>query len=382
MVVQNYFPQDIRVLKMAHTAKRAGHRVSVVSINNGNQKKRETVDDITVYRMALKKNRGSTIRYLFEYILFFFYACYKLNSIDRRSTINLVHINTLPDFLVFSALIQKIKGVPIILDMHEIWPEFSMSKFNLGKHHPLIYILRFIEKISLLFADNIITVNDPIKNVFHERSVPGKPISIVMNTVDESIVPQAQKRKHKTFSCVYHGTLTELYGLDIAIRGFAKACASNQNMTFNIFGDGQNKDKLDKLCHSLDIKKQVIFHGLLDHQAMMDALAGMDLGILAPKKDVFLDLSFSNKLAEYMFLRIPVVSSNLYTTQYYFNDTQVLFFKSGNIEDLSAKISFAFHHRDAITETANNAFKKIQTMSWTVMSKRYLALIDNPKSLQ
>ena len=330
MIVQGYYPSDVRVKKEAVALRSHGHQVSVIALRDLNEPKEEICDRVKVYRVALQKKRGGLFRYLFEYAAFFLYSVYKLNVLDLKEHVDVVHINTLPDFLVFCALVQKLKRRRIVLDMHEIMPEFFMSKYNISAKNAVVYALLFAERISLKFADAVITINEPIKLIFQKRAIPNRDIAVVMNSVDERMVRISRRRRHNGFNCVYHGTLTKMYGLETAIEGFSKACREVPDMVFHIFGSGTELQKLKDLAGQLDLGNSVVFHGFMPHEQMVEALAGMDIGILSLPKDIFMNLSFSNKLAEYVHLKIPVISSDLDTTKYYFDDEQIIFFEAGN----------------------------------------------------
>jgi len=376
MIVQHPYPNDVRVRKEAKTLLARGHKVSVIAVCDVHEPKQEIVEGVRVYRIALPKQRVGVLRYLFEYVAFFLYAFFKLNLLDMKERFDVVHINTLPDFLVFSAVIQKLKGRSILLDMHEIMPEFFMSKFRVGTGHPVVRLLRVLERISLKFADNVITVNEPIKRIFQSRAIPNKPIAVVMNTVSASTVRNSVKRPHKGFNCVYHGTLTDMYGLDTAIEGFSRTSRKYGDIVFHIFGDGPSFPQLERLTKDLHLERSVVFHGAVPYNRMIDALTEMDLGILAIRKDVFLNLSFSNKLAEYVYLKIPVISSDLDTVKYYFDDENLLFFKAGDTNDLSSKIEFAYLNRDQMQAKAETAYKTSQAFDWDAMAKRYVEVIE------
>ncbi len=376
IIVQNYYPGDVRVRREANALRSFGHDVSLISIMDGHEPKEENVNGVSVYRVKLWKKRGGLLRYLFEYTIFFLYAFFKVNQLDLKYKFDVIHINNLPDFLVFCAIVQKIRGKRIVLDMHEITPEFYMSKYHVGIRNPIIRLLIFIEKISLKFADDIITVNESIKKVFNTRSIPGKNIEVVMNTMDESMVNSREKSSHNGFNCVYHGTLTEIYGIDTAIIAFSKVCKNINNITFHIFGDGPLFSQLKSLVEELKIQPFVKFYGRIPHQVMVEKLAEMDLGILASPKDIFLNLSFSNKLAEYICLKIPVISSDLDAVKYYFNDDQILYFEGGNVEDLSRKIVFAYKNRKNIDEMAEKAFGKYKELNWGIMAIKYVKVIE------
>jgi glycosyltransferase involved in cell wall biosynthesis len=360
-IVQNYYPKDVRVRKEVMALLSQGHKVSVIALRGQYEPEQEVIDGVKVYRISVQKKRSGVVRYLFEYATFFLLSFYKLNVLDLKENFDVVHINTLPDFLVFSAALQKIKGRKIILDMHEIMPEFFISKYGVSFKNPFVRLLLFLEKISLRFADNVITINEPIKQIFNKRAIPNKPIVVVMNTAEEVVGKSAEKRLHENFNCVYHGTLTEIYGLDTAIKGFSKACTNAANMIFHIYGTGPHLSKLKYLTEQLNLQQFVIFHGEIPHDKMMESLAEMDIGILATRKDVFLSLSFSNKLAEYINLKIPVISS---------------YFEAGNINDLGDKILFAYKNKERMHMMAESAYKRAKPINWAIMTERYLKVVE------
>jgi glycosyltransferase involved in cell wall biosynthesis len=381
MIVQNPYPKDVRVRKEAMVLVSHGHEVSVIAIGEKNEKKEELVDGVKIHRLAFKKKRSGKGRYLVEYIGFFLYAFFKLNLLDIKEKFDIIHINTLPDVLVFSAVVQKLKGRRIILDMHEIMPEFYRSKFGVSRKHPLVKLLLFLERISLNMADDVITVNESIKRVFRSRSIPQKPITVIMNTVSASSVKTNQKKEHKGFNCVYHGTLTDIYGLDTAIEGFSSVSKKYPDLVFHIFGDGPFLPDLKQLTNKFDLNGSIHFHGELAYSRMMEELMTMDLGILAIRKDIFLNLSFSNKLAEYVYLKIPVVSSDLDAVKYYFSEEQILFFCAGDVGELAKKIEFAYLNRQHVQAMAEAAYERSKSFDWDIMAERYLKVVEGPSTI-
>ena len=376
LIVQSGYPGDVRVRKEAMALLSRGHTVSVIALRNSGEARYEVIDNVKIYRIGLQKKRSGKIRYVFEYFTFFFLSFIKLNILDFKNRYDVVHINTLPDFLVFVGFIQKLKGKKIILDMHEIMPEFFMSKFGVGFHHPIVFLLRILEKISLKFADEVITVNEPIKTIFHQRSIPHKPITVVMNTVSTSVVDSDSKKSHAGFNCVYHGTLTDIYGLDTAIEGFSKVKSKLPDIFFHIYGDGQCLYQLKKLTEKLNLENSVIFHGAMTHKKVLESLGEMDLGILSMRKDVFLNLSFSNKLAEYVYMKIPTIVSDLDSVKFYFSNKDILFYEAANTDDLAQKIEYAYLNRGKINTMAEAAYEHFKEYNWDVMAQRYLNVIE------
>jgi len=178
--------------------------------------------------------RGSLLRYSYEYAAFLIWCFYKLTvrmGLQGRHYAA-VDVNNLPDFLVFAAAYAKWRGAKVVFDMHEITPEFYVSKYGMQENSFVIHLLKWIEKISFNFADHVITINEPITNLLISRGLtPGKSTEI-MNSVDESMFEAARKQPTSETESkpgvvlMYHGTLTRIYGLDIAIEAFALARAS------------------------------------------------------------------------------------------------------------------------------------------------------------
>jgi glycosyltransferase involved in cell wall biosynthesis len=130
------------------------------------------------------------------------------------------------------------------------------------------------------------------------------------------------------------------------------------------------------MTEKLNLQNLVIFHGEMPHDKIIESLTEMDLGILATRKNVFLNLSFSNKLAECIGLKIPVITSDLETTKYYFSSEHILYFESGNTDDLCRKIVFAYMNREKMRIMAESAYERAKVFDWAIMAQRYLKVVE------
>src|SRR5438067_13870170 len=129
-VVQNVYDIDPRVRRKAEALVAAGHSVDVLALRVLNGKKSYSLNGVNVRTVSLGKNRGSLGRYFFEYAMFFLWVAFRapLQMLWRRYAA--IDVNTLPDFLVFAPALAKWMGAKLILDLHEIAPEFFMSKYH------------------------------------------------------------------------------------------------------------------------------------------------------------------------------------------------------------------------------------------------------------
>ena len=101
-----------------------------------------------------------------------------------------MHVHNVPDFLVFSALSPKLKGTPVILDIHDLLPEFYASKFKISHASLLFKFLVVVERWSAAFADHVIIANHLWRDRLVARSSRGDKCSVVRNRPDLDIFTQ------------------------------------------------------------------------------------------------------------------------------------------------------------------------------------------------
>ena len=93
----------------------------------------------------------------------------------------------MPDVLVFAALVPKIFGARVILDLHDPMPELMLTIFKLPPESFSVRMLKWLEKWSTGFANVVLTVNLASKRIYSSRSCAPEKIRVVMNSPNEDI---------------------------------------------------------------------------------------------------------------------------------------------------------------------------------------------------
>ena len=133
----------------------------------------------------------------------------------------------MPDILVASAIVPKVLGAKVILDQHDPMPELMTTIFGLRKRSFAVKIIGALEKWSFARANLVLTVNVACKRIFGERSCRPEKIGIVMNSPDDRIFgaqplcPQPREASAGKYIIMYHGSIVERNGLDLAIDALA-----------------------------------------------------------------------------------------------------------------------------------------------------------------
>ncbi len=267
--------------------------------------------------------------------------------------------------------------------MHEVTPEFYISKYGIRPNSWVVRILEYVERKSFNFADFVININHTIEDVLVKRGLRRSKSTIIMNCVDEEFFlasktsdsPAGPQVPQPAFVMMYHGTVTHIYGLDVAIRGFAKVHQDMPGAEFWILGTGTEHKPLQLLTEELGLTSKVRFLGLVRPQEILQWMKRCDIGVLATRQDIFLDLSFSGKLSEYIIMGKAVIASRLRTIRYYFSEDALAFFEPHNPSDLANQMLVLYRDPARRHRMAEKALQEFAPIRWSIMKQRYLQLM-------
>lgn len=382
ILVQNVYDIDSRVRRKAEALVAAGYSVDVLALAAAHGKKSYTLGGVNIYTVSLGKKRGSLLRYAYEYAAFLVWAFVRVFVLMRRRRYAVIDINTLPDFLIFAAIPARWMGAKLVLDMHEITPEFYMSKYGIAEDSLLVQVLKYLERISFNFADYVVTISEPIQDLLIGRGLDASKSIVIMNSADEvrfeSSAPGAafDDRFHP-FVMVYHGTLTRIYGLDIAIEAFNMVHEEMPEAELWILGSGPEQGALAGLAQERGLTSKVKLVGQVPSADIPAWLNKCDVGVLPIRRDVFLDFAFPNKLPEFIIMGKPVLMSRLRTIQHYFGEGALSYFEPNNPADLAKQMVRLYQDRGLRARLASRAKQEYAPIRWDVMKQRYLALVGD-----
>jgi glycosyltransferase involved in cell wall biosynthesis len=343
VIRQFYFPCDTRVRREVHALASAGHEVDVICMRRPGQPLYERSGSVAVYRVPLVHKRGGPLRYLFEYVSFPLAAFLCAGALALRRRWDVVQVNTLPDWLVFAAIVPRLLGARVLLDLHECMPEFFATKFRASPSHPAVRLLARLEQASIRFADRAITCTEQMRGAFVARGAQGEKIEVILNSADEEIFdPQRYPPTGSgpdRFVLLSHGSIEERYGLDTAIRAVARLAGEIPGLRLEIFGEGAYLGELQELAQQLGIEDRVFFSdGLVPLDDLLRAIAAADAGLVAMKRDSFRDLTHTNKMFDFISMRRPVIVSRTASVEAYFDESCFQLFDSEDDRDLARAI--------------------------------------------
>lgn len=382
MVVHAYYPHtETRVQRQAEALVDAGYEVDVICLREPGEPATETYRGVRVHRLGVQLAKRNLAEQFGSYLRFLVLAAIRLARLDRDRRYDTVQVHNLPDFLVLGAIGPKLRGVPVILDLHDLMPEFFAGRFGPRRHRLMERLIRWQERCSCRFADHIVTVSGHWREALISRGVAPSECSVVMNVADERIFTRRTRAPRAapdaTFELIYHGTVTERYGLDLAVRAVASLRDELPEIHLTVLGRGDHMPELVDLCKELDIGPHVTLRDeYLTAEHLPEVLERADLGVVPYRDDVFTDGLLPTKLMEYAVMGIPCVASRTTAIERYFEDTMVELFEPGDPDDLARRIRALARDPTRREALARRSAEFTRRYNWKEIGGQYVALVQ------
>lgn len=382
MVAYTHYPTDSRVRREAEALVERGDTVDFLCLGSKNDKNSELYNGVRLIKIYINRYRGSNaMMYMASYLQFFLVSTLKLVRLQLKSHYQIIQIHTMPDFMVFVAVIPKLLGAKVLLDVHDLMPELYQSKFGFTDKHPLIRFITWVERLSIGFADCALAVHKPHLEALLSHGNLSEKFSILLNLPDMKIFSKREDDQpggKSNFELIYHGTVSKRHGLEIAIRAVAALRGKIPELRLKVLGAGDDVPRLIQLVTELDLQEYVVISkGMIPLEELVPEIQRADVGIVPILFDDFTKYMLPVKLLEYIALKKPVICSRTETIQAYFDDSMVQYCSPGNIDELADSIYFLYKDADRRAELSANADKFNREYNWESQKQTYFQLIDS-----
>jgi glycosyltransferase involved in cell wall biosynthesis len=373
MVTFSPYPEDERPRRAIDAFREAGMTIDLICLGSGNYRKRETADSLNILRVPMKHRRGGKLSYAFQYGSFIFVSSliFALRALAKRY--DLVYVHNMPDILVLSALVPKALGARVILDLHDPMPELMTTIYDLGKDSFSVRFIRGMEKWSIARTNLVITVNLACKRIFAARSCKPEKIIVVMNTPDSKIFPfqaaQEQPSMHqdhtKPFVMMYHGTLVERNGLDLAVEALEMVREKMPTAELRVYGPSTPfLERVMEMVHAKGMQGMVQYLGVRRLEDLPHEIEQCDVGIIPNQRNPFTDINTPVRIFDFLANGKPAIAPCTAGIKDYFNEESLVFFEPGNAADLAKQMEYTYSHRNELTEIVRKGQQVYLAHTW------------------
>jgi glycosyltransferase involved in cell wall biosynthesis len=377
MVVHGPYPiGEERVLREARAAVAHGYDVDIVAMRQPGEPAREWVEGCRVFRLPVAAGQRSRSRVAYEYLVFFLLATgWLMRSVIKPYRV--IQVHNPPDFLLAAGLLPRLRGSRLVFDVHDFAPELFLMHFRRAPQL-IVRTLYSMERWAFRRADLVLTVNESYRRRISEKRGRNGGVAVVLNSLDEGLLPKQTPSQSEYFRVVTHGTLNQHYGVDVLVDAFAILRDRQPNARLEIYGDGDAVPLIRRRIAALGIGSVTTFEGrYLPQREALGRVIGASVGVVAnlglPRNHEALPV----KLLEYVALAIPVVASDLAAIHDYFSEDEIVFYPPGDIEALAAALIADATDARGASERAERALQRYRAYRWSVQAHAYVDLLDS-----
>lgn len=381
LVVYAYYSQDARVKKYAELLAHNGFKVDCICLKEDYSSKEKNISFI---HFPLSRKRLGKPWYFVEYLLFFMFTSWILFKSSLSKNYQLIHVNNIPDFLIFTALTPKMFGAKLILDMHDPMPELYMDKYAKVENNFFVKILKFIEWISLHFADHILTANETFKEIFSRRAgIKKEKIDVILNCPDPVIFKPMKLTSgiSKEFTLFYMGTVEKRFSLEVAIDSVPVLIQHIPKLRLIIVpklkDEGAYLQHLIKKIKDNKLSKHVRVEQPKTNEQIARMLRTVDIGLALYEHSPYTESLLSVKLFEYVQMKIPVVTTKTKAISEYFTNKQLYFLSDNTQKEFQEAILTLFHNPALRKSLMHNAQEYLKKYNWEGEKQKYLDIIHS-----
>lgn len=377
MFLHAYYKEDNRPRREAEALAADGWDVEVICLNKGGELTNERFEGVNILRADMARSTEKTVGKLaWEYVRFFF-ACLRLRGRAMlRKEYAVVMAHNMPNFLVFAALPAKLRGTPVILDIHDSMLgvfENTLSKPGM-KSKLLTGVLNLEERLSMAFANARMTVTAKFAEALKARSGE-QSFFLLHNAPDASRLNVGRNPCFKSETrLLHHGNIHERNGIQLMFAPLLRVNQAGRRFVLEIQGHGPYWDTLKQTANEMDLSEGVEFGGPFDYSDIVPRLSVAHAGIVIPVGSNQMHQALHVKFLEYAACKVPIIARRLNTLEHYFPDDCAFYVETE--EDIVKALETLRADPAQAKERAERAYNKLQEISWETERPKFLEFIN------
>lgn len=374
MLLDGFYPSDIRVQKEATALIEAGFQVSLLCKRRKEELELEEVDGIQVMRINSGTSHSQKgwmdIRVAFNFIHPILKK--KLPVFIQKFSVDVLHIHDLP-LVKTAVIISKKNRIKVVADFHENYPEALKVWFQ-WKRNPIIRLKNKIffgyrrwkkyEKWAVHNVDYIIAVVEEMKErLIKDHDINPNKIVVVTNTesksfinsdLDEGIYGEDKDK----FILAYTGGVGPHRGVDTVIEALGELKVY-KNIIFYITGalSDDARKMISVLSKQFGVENMVKVLGYRPFSEFYSFMKMASVNIIPHKSNGHTDNTIPHKLFQCMMVGKPLIVSSSTPLKRIVNETNAgLVFKAGDAKQLVEKISELYNDKKKCNNMGNDGY--------------------------
>jgi glycosyltransferase involved in cell wall biosynthesis len=202
-----------------------------------------------------------------------------------------------------------------------------------------------------------------------------------MNSPDEKIFSFSSRcNKNEDvdnglFSLMYHGTIVERHGLDIALKTLNKVRNKIPNIVFHVYGKGEFVESFLMRMEQFGLDDIVFYHGQVSHGTIAKEIESIDVGLIPNKKSPFTNINMPTRIFEYLCKGKPVIAPKTKGILDYFDEESLYLFEPGSAESLADVILDVYNNPERRCSVLARGISIYKKHRWQLQRQYFVRLV-------
>ena len=208
---------------------------------------------------------------------------------------DLIFVQSTPPTLgATAAIIKKIKGIPFVYALHDVFPD-SLVSAGLTVRNSLIWKMgRLVENFTYKNANKVIAISHDIECNILKKGVSSDKVVVIPNWVEsDKVIPVERKDNilfeqlkldSNAFYVVYAGNLGHAQNIEVILK-VASLLNDNTAIQFLIFGSGNQEKEYKDEAERLELKN-LRFYPIQPYEMVKYVYSTGNVGIVTCKKGI------------------------------------------------------------------------------------------------
>lgn len=258
----------------------------------------------------------------------------------------------------------SIDGKPLVFDAFaSAYDTEVLDRKNVSPGSIAARKLKAMDRLSCALADVVLVDTHETKQFFvSELGVSKQKIHAIPIGADTSVFYPRRDLSDESegpFRVWFHGSYIPLQGIEYIIK--AAAQFDKEEIVFDIAGDGQTYDKIERLINK-NALSNVNQLGWVDYERLPEYIAQSDLCLGIFGTTAKAGRVIPNKVFEYLAMNKPVITGNSRAMRRQFDhETEVYLCGRGNPDAIASSIEMLMYNRRKRNKIAENGHRKFSS---------------------
>jgi len=326
IITPHFHPENFRINDFAEAFVQRGHKISVLSsvpnYPTGTffegygifKRNREKWKDIDIYRVpVIPRGSGSPFRLAINYISYVLGGLFtSLFLLHKKLDIIFVFEPSPITIGVPAIFIKKIKKIPIVFWVLDLWPESVISAGNLNSRL-IPKLLNPLVKFIYKYSDRILVSSRGFINSIAEKNVPLDKIEYFPQWA-ESIFKPVMSEKYLlgdipqgSFKIMFAGNIGEAQDFSSLLEA-AKILKGKKNIQWIILGGGRKESWVRSKIVEYQLEECFHLLGSYPLEKMPEFYSQADAMLFSLKKEYIFSITVPAKVQSYLACGKPVLA--------------------------------------------------------------------------